>query len=454
MDWDRLKLSFFLAIAAAGCATILVLSSARADRLRYLDSAIDAGKARVDSSRAGQRETLGAYFIYSKDKVALRGLATMRLAARQGQRAFLLVDALFVKINRPMIKHLQDEGVIVRLYHPFQWRKPWRLFHRLHDKLWIVDGTIAITGGRNADDAFFGWALKNYADRDAIFDGEAAADAREYFMDLWRSDHAVMPNISHVTATAAKQAGFALDAVEAEMYDEGLISDSDAPKDWLEGEPDIGPIEFIASRFDANGKRQTRKVGERLGKIVIEAEEYVQIVTPYLVPSQRVMVVFQDLIRRGKKIKILTNSSEASDGVIPVGAYLKHRDDLIRMGIELWEFQGPESLHEKSAVVDGQVGIIGTYNLDLVSAIFNSEVTIAFRNAMKAKELLDRHAERFKKAICVGQGGQILRSKALPKGMKLRKKAAIKCSQALTPLYHLFSEGEDLVLDGRGFPRS
>ena len=88
-------------------------------------------------------------------------------------------------------------------------------------------------------------------------------------------------------------------------------------------------------------------------------------------------------------MQIVTNSLQSSDGVLVQAAYLRYRHRLARSGIDVHEYKGPDSLHAKSAVVDGRVVLVGSYNIDPRSQNLNSEVICVVDDEDIAAELRD-----------------------------------------------------------------
>jgi len=57
------------------------------------------------------------------------------------------------------------------------------------------------------------------------------------------------------------------------------------------------------------------------------------------------------------------------------------------MGVELWEYAGPQSMHSKSSLGDSRIVMVGTYNLDPRSERLNSEIAVIFEDGDVAAEL-------------------------------------------------------------------
>jgi len=140
-----------------------------------------------------------------------------------------------------------------------------------------------------------------------------------------------------------------------------------------------------------------RKVGEELRALLDGARESVIVESPYLVPTRELREGLRRAIARGVHVRILTNSLAATDNLWPQAGYAGEKDDLVRSGVELWEYQGPECLHAKDAVIDGETIVVGSYNLDPRSQRLNRELALVVTNRELAADLrarMDRHLER------------------------------------------------------------
>jgi putative cardiolipin synthase len=130
----------------------------------------------------------------------------------------------------------------------------------------------------------------------------------------------------------------------------------------------------------------------------------VVIESPYLVPSREVL----DLLRRkraeGVRVQIITNSLRSCDGALPYVAYLKYRHKLLRAGIDIREYRGPDTLHAKSLVIDGHIVLVGSYNIDQRSENQDREVMAEADDDDVARELMDAIRHHIANSWAVGRG--------------------------------------------------
>ena len=146
-----------------------------------------------------------------------------------------------------------------------------------------------------------------------------------------------------------------------------------------------------------------------MGHLVRGAQQSILIQSPYLVMPDGGIELFESLVKRGVRIRISTNSLASTDNIQAFSGYLGQRDDLLRAGVQLFEFKPYPSiredlidrypriaendpifaLHAKSMVIDDRTIFIGTFNLDPRSANLNTEVGILVDSDELARQLTD-----------------------------------------------------------------
>jgi len=361
---------------------IALAAPASADVFRILDDPREAAQARVDIIQQAEHDVSALYFLARNDRITLGALTLLRDARRRGVRVRLVVDANFQHIPKAMLAHLRDEGVEVRVYHPLSLRHPSWLFRRMHDKVIVVDGRRYITGGRNLAEAYFGLAKKNYIDRDVYVEGESGAVAQRHFERVWGSHHVAELDV-HVSEAEEQLAAQKLD--EAHDFAECLpFVQLDTDRDWSHGQKEVSAVKFLSDPID-DGPR----VATALAIIIERAKKSIVVESPYLVPSRQVRRLLRKKLKEGVSVLILTNSLRSTDGSFPHAGYVKYRRRLVRAGVDVREYKGPHMLHAKSAVIDGRIALIGSYNLDPRSQNLNTEIMCMVEDEQIAGELRD-----------------------------------------------------------------
>lgn len=403
-------------------------------RFRILDANEAALRARIYTIANAQKDIISSYFIVSNDITSLGGFALMREASRErGVRGRTIVDAPFHRISRALMKHLLDENVELRVHHPLDWRHPLWSLQRMHDKYIVADGRIGIFGGRNMDKSYYGLAPKNYLDRDVWISGAPIQSLNEYYERFWRSDHVRLPSLYGVTAAEAANAGGELDrALDTIRKNDWLNLDKIKPLNASDNHH--GHLEIITDDI-AGKKRDVTEVREALYDAILSAKKSIIIETPYFIPTPRLVELLKTAVARGIKVTVLTSSVKSNDGFLPAGGYLRYRDELAATGVTIYEYQGPEALHAKSAVVDQAIAIISSFNLDPRSAYLNSETATISHDPRFARQLhasINEHIRRG--AVLVAENGKVRPGIKDFEGVALPKRALIQCSRLLAPL--------------------
>ncbi len=318
------------------------------------------------------------------------------------------------------------------------------LEHRLHDKLFIVDGEYMVTGGRNIQDPYFDKGVRNYVDRDVFTNGDAAKASEEHFLRFWNNPASTYVNFGIGTKRNCRKnykkeyykkswfKGNLEDCLEAmrakgkEILDgyakkisaemKKFKLDENFHKKIEEQEEDDPTVEFVGDRLDKDGQYFSQ-MSRRLVEIANNAKDKIIIENAYFVPTPALLEILSKKLHEGIKVIILTNSLASTDNNEAYSGYFKFRPILMNLGpihnkIKLYEYQGEnmgsnygEAIHAKSATIDDKYSIIGSYNLDQLSEYYNTEVALISRNPKKAIELRKSIESHIKYAYRVGIDG-------------------------------------------------
>jgi len=154
-----------------------------------------------------------------------------------------------------------------------------------------------------------------------------------------------------------------------------------------------------------------------LATLISRAKHSVDIQSPYLITTAAGLKLMKEAIGRGVKIKILTNSLASTDNLEAFAGYQKNRRELLDAGVEIYEFRPDAAerikiatgalqkklnytpvfgLHAKTMVIDGDVTVIGTFNLDPRSANLNTECFALIYSKQIAQGVLKGMHEEYK----------------------------------------------------------
>jgi cardiolipin synthase C len=411
-------------IGSAGTAVALVVGGQEAFALR------------VAAARAAGRCLDLQYYAWHGDLTG-RLLAREALqAADRGVRIRMLLDDVFAAGRERVLAALDGHPCIeVRLFNGTRWPAfgrlgfaleillgGWHLNRRMHNKAWIVDGRLAIAGGRNVGDQYFDAAEEfNFRDLDLVIAGAAAGKATAVFERYWQSPLArrarevsaardaqgglsALREELEAAATAPGACAFLMQplsgATLSEHLERHLIAVADNAIRVIADPPE-------KARRGLGARRRARAAGG-LGPEVADALRKARfealLISPYFVPGEEGLRLLVELVRRGVRVSVVTNSLAATDVVAVHGGYARYRRRLLKAGIALFELKpsGDEtasvfgsrgaSLHTKAFVVDDRPVCVGSFNLDPRSTALNTEMGIFANHPALARALRAEHA--------------------------------------------------------------
>src|ERR1700732_3700495 len=173
--------------------------------IRLLSSGDEALASLIALADHAERTLDIQYYIIQQDESTRTLLHHVRLAADRGVRVRLLVDDLNTAGEDRRFLHLSSHAnVEVRVFNPFTAARfaTWtrfifsatdihRINHRMHNKLFVADNALAITGGRNIGDQYFTRdEHSNFIDLDVVAAGSIVPELSASFDAFWNSKYA------------------------------------------------------------------------------------------------------------------------------------------------------------------------------------------------------------------------------------------------------------------------
>ena len=407
-----------------------------------LDTGEEALLARAWLADHAQKTIEVQYFIWSMDNIGILASEALLRAADRGVKVRVIVDDLLVDApDKSLLALAKHPNIEIRIYNPQH--SVGTPFHkrlvniavnfrginqRMHDKAFMVDGKLAITGGRNMAAEYFDYNTEyNFRDRDALLLGSVVEDMRTSFNKFWASPlSAPVEELYDGLGLIQKNVsvkGIEIQKIYANLHSYAKNPDNfspenreaiqNTPKSFMRLTKQViwTDVEFIS---DTPGKNSNKlllggggKSTEKLAALVENAQSEIVIQSPYLVMSSEAIKLFKKAIKRGVKVRINTNSMAATDNVQAFSGYRNQREILTKLGIAIFEFK-PDAqikqhlvrhqtngilkppifaIHAKTMVVDNKIVYIGTFNFDPRSQNLNTEVGVIVQNTALAKEV-------------------------------------------------------------------
>lgn len=353
-----------------------------ADIFRILDNEKDAIQCRIDLIQQAKSEILLSYYIINDDVVG-RTLfdLLMQQAQRKGVQVKILIDALGSNVSMQMVQYLKENGVQIRIFNKRRFPLMRTFTHRMHDKIFIVDGKKMVVGGRNIKKEYYNLSTEcNFLDRDVYIEGDSALEeARIHFFSIWNNKK-VTDKYQTADLDSLKRAKISTTLSETKL--QGLFA-YNTNYDWTTFQANTyGKVHFIhddfyrknsKNEYEESNEKDQRSTDELL-RLFEKAQSSIVIENPYFAPTRRWRRSIRAAIRRGVNIRLMTNSSGTNDVLLMQAVYLNQRKKLLRMGIDIWEYQGDKMLHTKAFIIDDSLSAVGSYNIHAVSQNWNTEV--------------------------------------------------------------------------------
>lgn len=375
------------------------------------------------------------YFIWYQDNVGKIAAERLLRAAERGVRVRVIVDEISLDADPRFLALLNDHPQVeIRLYNPvgalgldtlgklgrilgslgdFS-----RLNRRMHNKTFIVDGSLAILGGRNVADEYYDLDQEfNFRDLDVLTLGPVVPQISRSFDEYWNDPWVVpLEAVVQVPITAAEREayyrGLHQYAAQSEnfppRFDAGLAATTARFKGLRAADLAWGQARLIydrpgknpeLDRYDAFGES-----GRQLTELARGARQEVLGATPYLIMLPGTFNLLEDLRARNVRVAIVTNSMAANDAIWVHSRYAFQRRRLLDMGIELFEYRGdaedqpllieryarmpekvPLVLHAKTLVIDRRLVYIGSFNMDPRSTHLNTEIGLVIESPALAQ---------------------------------------------------------------------
>ncbi len=394
-----------------------------------LQNGLNAFVARMVLAKAAEHSIDLQYYLYHKDLTGKMLTHALLEAADRGVRVRILVDDMGLEGREVGAATLDlHPNIEVRIVNPFgrNVSRIWQfvtglgtLTRRMHNKSFTADNQITILGGRNIGNEYF------EADPDLMFHdldvmaiGPIVGKTSKVFDLYWNSALAYpasalvrkRPSAQDIASGRKTLAEFVA-AQSSSPYHSALknsqllnaINDKNVKFDW-------GTARIVFDHPDKLSESRERTdlhLSSQIAPFFDDLRRELIIFSPYFVPGKDGVTNLTTLVKKGVRVRILTNSLASNDVSVVHAGYAKYRRALLRGGVEIYEMnkrltenerrekRGLEgsskaSLHAKSFVLDRERVFIGSLNLDPRSIVENTEIGVVFESAEVAKELTDK----------------------------------------------------------------
>jgi cardiolipin synthase len=315
-----------------------------------------SGKGGMDAIAAAVRGATHhvhvLFYIFAEDETgtALRDLLAAK--AKEGVHVRILVDALgSSSLRRAFLQPLRDAGAEVVFFHPprLSLRMP-KINFRNHRKIVVCDGRIGFTGGLNVADEYVVGRPGEPPWRDTMVElvGPPVEWLQLHFLEDWQY------------ATGTSPFG--------SLYFPAHLSTGKTLVQVVGSAPDMELRPLHGVYFAAINAARTR----------------VYVSTPYFVPDEALLQALVVAALRGVDVRVLV--PQRNDHTFVAAASRSYFDELLRAGVRIFEYR-PTMHHAKTLVIDDELGIVGTANMDTRSMRLSFEVAALLFDETLTREL-------------------------------------------------------------------
>jgi cardiolipin synthase A/B len=365
----------------------------RADRVTLYTEGDETYAAIAEALEAARHHIHLEYYIWEDDRIGTRLRDLLVTRAKAGVEVRLLLDGTGSFTTRgDFFDPLVEAGACLAWFNPITilgGLRRRRIDFRTHRKIVVCDGRVGFTGGINV----------------------AETESKEFSgKHAWRDTHLRIEG----SAVLVLQRVFAEDWLYAT---ETVLPGGDA---YFPIPESAGSevVQIVASGPDLDAFA----VHKMFFAAITQATHRIWLTTPYFVPDDVILSALVSAAHRGVDVQIIV--PRRSDSVLVDLAARSYFPELLAAGTRVFEYR-PRFVHSKTFVVDDDVAIVSTANLDnrsfrlnfevaavIYGATMNAQLEAAFREDLEyCRELPRKHDPKFWPRL--GQAGSRLLSPLL-----------------------------------------
>ncbi|MGN0354700.1 MAG: phosphatidylserine/phosphatidylglycerophosphate/cardiolipin synthase family protein [Muricoprocola sp.] len=348
-------------------------------------------------------------FDFRTDESGMDVMAALYDAAERGVKIKLLIDGIYqpfyLRNNESFDSFCTHENIEVKIYNPITLRNIYHVNYRMHDKYIMIDDRMYLLGGRNTTDTFLGdLHAGSNIDREVLVynagneKGESFQELENYFLQIWKGKcvQAVHPSVKEEVIEAEYMK--LRERYQSLLKKYGEFTQYDA---WYDSTFETNKITLISNETYAGNKEP--RVLHTIEHLASEADEVI-IQTPYVICNEYMYSVLQ---KTGKKAKlnILINAVEKGSNPWGCADYLNNKSKILSMGADVYEVMNEYAVHTKTVLINDNISIIGSYNLDMRSTYLDTELMLVIDSEQLNALLRDKIVEYKEKSIEVLSDG-------------------------------------------------
>ena len=310
----------------------------------------------LETIRSAERSVNLLTYVYWRGDIATEVAGALSERARAGVQVNVLLDALgTVKMERGLLRQMEEAGVTFAKFRPFKPYAIRRFNNRTHRKLLIADGRVGMIGGVGIAEEWTGNAQDP---------------------EHWRDTHVRVRG----PVVRGLQGAFAENWLEA--TGDVLVGPDHLPE--LEPVDDGGPMQLVRSQAGVGDTNV-----EALYFLAIAcSRETLDLTAAYFAPRPAFTKALCEAAERGARVRVLVPGPHIDKEFVRVAGRAVYAE-LLDCGVSIFEYQ-PTMLHAKTMCIDGIWSTVGSVNFDNRSFQLHDEATLCVQSERFAAELTEQ----------------------------------------------------------------
>jgi cardiolipin synthase A/B len=330
------------------------------NRVRLLIDASENYPAIETAIRAAKEHVHVAFYIWNDDDTGRYWRDLLIETVRRGVKVRLMLDGLGSRfaVRHGMMQPLIDAGGEVAVFLPltlFSTRPT--INFRNHRKIIVVDGCTGFLGGFNIGDEY----KTDWHDLGMQLEGPVVDQLQETFAEDW------------------------FFATNREIVTPQIFCQWQTP-DGIAKLPAVDDAHAVCSLLASGPHTPHNFTHDAMFLAITQAKQRVYITTPYLIPEESTLAALRTAVYRGVDVQVMVPAK--NDVRLVQWAGRSYYPDLLGAGIRLFEFL-PNVLHAKSVLIDDDLSIVGSANIDVRSFRLNFEASCLARSKPLNARLLE-----------------------------------------------------------------
>lgn len=353
------------------------------NRVRLLVNGRTSYHYRFEYAKNAKSSLYVQTLLYQDDETGNRLADIMCEKAQSGVDVRLILDDFFSFGKKDgVIQRLRNNGVKVMINNPIL-KNLLKANFRSHQKLFIVDETIAIVGGMNTGDEYAKGEITEYGWRDTDMEvqGPIVREILNLFERNWE-DLTLKKWNETGDSSKYKKAKEDINKFKPLKNVDKLIR---GPLPVYFEQPPV--FDNVDARFVITTPiiDKDDNVLDLFEVYLNRARTEVIFETGYFIPTQRLVNAIAAAAARGVDVKILTNSLESNNHPYGGLAGRVSYEQVLRSGARIFEWQGAQTMHSKVSLFDDFAVTVGAYNINSRSHTSDSEDVIAIEDPRVAR---------------------------------------------------------------------